>query len=874
MANDFDGAQWIARAVPAAQRTARQLNRTRTDWAEPGHSLGQAIHVEGPVVAVSITVVSPPDAADPYTVDVKYSISLETPGGGVMARDLAEGPQLTWDRMGRMLEVDPPAPPGDYVVVLRSERETIGWSTADTVDPRTDDGISPLQITGTAFADGERVSGVRVLGVETLPAPNPLFRRVFELDAAPTSAAISATVLGTGVIRINGHRVGNEALEPAVTDYNRTVEYRTWDVTHLLKAGTNEIIIAAGRERYSVRGGDVWGWNYAPWHREPVALVRLDATGPGETSTVIVTDASWVTAPGPVVAERLFRGEDWVITATDPRWEPVTVASPPTGVLRHAMAPPVRPLPPVPPVVVENLNDRTVVHDFGTAMVGRIRCRITGSAGAEVRVRSGEQRDADGSVICINTLVAGEAQLDTLLLETDVTDMLWEPQFGYRGFWWVQVETSGDVVVEEVRAIPLYADVATVGELRSNEPVIEWINAATGRTFRNNLHGIPTDTPVYEKNGWTADAHLATEGVLHHFDLQDAFGKWVEDHIDAQAPDGAVPWIIPTPDWGRASDPTWSSSAVLIPWYLYQEYGNRAALERAAPMIRRFADDVDRKLEGGLWRHRTWGDWLSPGNMVGPEGMAPIGTIMAVTVLQHTAAVLRELGEPGAETYDGAAERTATAYHDAYFDPELGVYAVPGVPYRQVLNILPLAFSVVPEQQVGSVRAGLIRDLEDRTDGHLDCGAVGVRHLLGVLSAAGRDDLAVTVLTQRTRPGWGAWFEEGQSTLFESWDVDARSRNHYFLGSVSAWIQQRVGAMRTTEPGWKSFEVAPVDDPRVTSGSIWHRTPLGEARTAWERGPGGWRFEMTVPAGSIATIRVPSGTRELAPGSHLVHIPA
>ena len=107
--------------------------------------------------------------------------------------------------------------------------------------------------------------------------------------------------------------------------------------------------------------------------------------------------------------------------------------------------------------------------------------------------------------------------------------------------------------------------------------MIEWINTATGRTFRNNLHGIPTDTPIYEKNGWTADAHLATEGLLHHFDLRTAFGKWIDDHIDAQAPDGSVPQIIPTPGWGRASDPTWSSSAVLIPWYLYREYGDLPA---------------------------------------------------------------------------------------------------------------------------------------------------------------------------------------------------------------------------------------------------------------------------------------------------------
>ena len=332
--------------------------------------------------------------------------------------------------------------------------------------------------------------------------------------------------------------------------------------------------------------------------------------------------------------------------------------------------------------------------------------------------------------------------------------------------------------------------------------------------------------------------------------------------------------LAPDPPWTvhRSSAAAWSSSAVLIPWYLYREYGDRGILERAEPMIRKFADNIASSLGSGLWEGRSWGDWLPPGHRLAPEGMAPVGTIMAVTIFHHTAAVLRELGHPDAAKYAHAAERTAARYHEAYFDEATSVYSVPGVGYRQVLNILPLAFGVVPSGQIASVRDGLVRDIEERTDGHLDCGAVGTRHLLPVLSDAGRDDLAITVLTRRTRPGWGAWFENGESTLLESWDEDARSRNHYFLGSVSAWIQQRIGGMRVLEPGWSRFEIAPVDDPRITRASIRHRTPLGEATVAWERGAGGWRFEVRVPAGATARITVPGDERELSQGEHIVRI--
>lgn len=867
----FGDARWIARGTPLETRIVRQIVGGRTDWAEPGHPLGQAFIARGPVTAVNVTLTGPREG-DPFEVAVDMTLRLTDASGSVVAERTFTGPQLVWDFFGPMLDVSPPAPPGEYVLWLDSREGAIGWDTAEVADDAIDDGISPLPVEGPAYAGTEAVPGVRTIGIDTVPAPNPVFRRTLVLDAPATTATLAASVLGTGVVRVNGVRVGEGMLEPAVTDYDRTVLFRTHDVAHLLRAGENEITIEAGRERYAARGGDVWGWHLAPWSREPVALLRLAVSHPDGSTTVVGTDAQWSAEEGPVV-ERLFRGEDWTLGAR-PVGAPALEVSAPRGELTAADVPPVRAGAPLPPIVVEPQPDGSIVYDFGSVMVGRIRADVRGRPGAVVTVRAGEQRAADGAVVCDNFLVAGETQLDTLTFapggEAQVT---WEPQFGYRGFRWLQVGTADGAEVADVRAVPLYSDLEVVGELTASDPVLEWIDTATARTFRNNLHGIPTDTPIYEKNGWTADAHLATEGLLHHFDLRQAFGKWMRDHADAQASDGSMPQIIPTPGWGRASDPTWSSSAVFIPWYLYREYGDPAILRSAAPMIRRFADQVLRVSRGGVWPGRTWGDWLAPDQMVGPEGMSPVGTAMTVALLRRTADVLGVLGEADAAVYARAADGVAAAYHETWFDPATGGYRVPGVAYRQVLDILPLAFGITPPGLVAGVRARLVEDIENRTDGHLDTGAVGVRHLLPVLEDAGRDDLAITVLTRRTRPGWGAWYAAGESTLLESWDVDARSRNHYFLGSVSAWIQQRVGGMRLTEPGWSRFRIKPVDDDRLTSARIAHRTPLGDASVAWERGPGGWRFDVSVPDGAVADLRVPGSERVLESGVHRLLLP-
>ena len=870
ISHPFRNAAWIARPVPAAQRTIRHMVRDRIDEAAPGESLSQSFRADGPVTAVSLDVAAPQDVADPFVADVKFTIELRSEGR-LIAEKVVEGPQLLWERFGQLLELDQPAAPGQYTVSLTSERGTIGWFVGEELSTNGDDGVSPLPVIGEARWNGAPVPGVRLIGIETIPAPNPWFRQNLFIDGPVREATLAAVVLGCGVVRVNGRRVGEEALEPAVTDYDRTVLYRTWDVAHLLRAGENEVLVEAGRERFAARGGDIWGWHLAPWHREPMALVCIDVTYDDGRKSSLVSDDRWVTAAGPVERELLFGGEDWVVPAQDPSWEPVTKVEPPSGVLRPAKHAPIVAGAPMPPITSVLVGSGTV-HDFGVVMTGRIRCRVTGKAGGSVTVRSGEQLDASGCVICENTLAIGEAQRDTLRLERDVEGFDWEPQFSYRGYRWMQVDTAGDVRVEQVRSIPLYTPVESLGALQVSDPLVEWIDSALATTFRNNLHGIPTDTPIYEKNGWTADAHLATEGLLHHFDLRGPFGKWMDDHVDSQSPNGSIPQIVPTPGWGRASDPAWSASAVLIPWYLYREYGDVEILSRYVPMITRFAEHLITRSGGALWPDRSWSDWLPPGYSVGPEGMAPVGTAMTVTVLQHTARILRALGRGDADQYDSEATRLAGVYHAAYFDASRRYYRVEGVGYRQVLNILPLSFDIVPTEYVSDVRRSLIDDIEGRTGGHLDCGAIGVRHLLPVLTDAGRDDLAVSVLTRRTRPGWGAWFEAGERTMMENWDADARSRNHYFLGSVASWIQQRVGGLRLTEPGWTGIEVSPVRDDRITGARISHDTPLGRAAVDWRRGPGGWDLRVHVPKGAKATVVLPGVRQELEEGEHQLRV--
>src|SRR5699024_4571401 len=86
-------------------------------------------------------------------------------------------------------------------------------------------------------------------------SPAPLLRRVFRLQGEPhriARARLYRATLGYGEVWLDGTRLGDpegvRVLDPAPTDYDRTVLYTTDDVTAGLRAGGDHVLsIALGR---------------------------------------------------------------------------------------------------------------------------------------------------------------------------------------------------------------------------------------------------------------------------------------------------------------------------------------------------------------------------------------------------------------------------------------------------------------------------------------------------------------------------------------------------------------------------------------------------------------------------------------------------
>jgi len=244
-----------------------------------------------------------------------------------------------------------------------------------------------------------------------------------------------------------------------------------------------------------------------------------------------------------------------------------------------------------------------------------------------------------------------------------------------------------------------------------------------------------------------------------------------------------------------------------------------------------------------------------------PEGPKIAGTTFTYHAAQKMSAIARVLGRGGdADRYAEFAADVAEAFNRAFLDKDTATYRTDiEAGYRQASNVLPLAFGLVPADFVEPVVANLVHDVRDVHSGHLNTGALATKYLLPVLSAHGQAELALTVALQETHPSWGFWRAQGAQTLWEAWDADARSHDHFFLGTATQWLHQHLAGLRPAAAGWSEIEVRPVclTDPRVTRASARYTSIRGDVAVAWQRGPEEVELSLTVPVGARAHVHLP-----------------
>ncbi len=707
-----------------------------------------------------------------------------------------------------------------------------------------------------------------------------LYYRAF-VDLKKPVKRVRAYVAGLGLYEfyVNGRKANDHVLEPAQTHYGKRVLYTTIDMTPLLRPGRNGVGAIVGH-----------GWFGVPRLRAQLHFEYEDGTQQicAMRRDGIDNWGDWTVGPSPITSDSIFDGETydarlerpgWCVpgegdSAFDPRqyWLAVPVDGPAGRMVAQAM-PPIRVVAHVDPLSVKEIRPGVFVFDMGQNMVGWVHLRVKGERGTAVVIRFSENLGDDGDIDQGNLRSA--KCTDTYILKGEGVEE-WEPRFTYHGFRYVQMTGfPGTPGLDAIRGCVVHSDVMQRGHFECSNDMINRLQRAVEWTESGNLHGIPTDCPQRdERMGWLNDMTVRAEEAHYNFDVNLLHAKWIADIHDEQDPqNGAIPDTAPYRFGSRPADPV-TMCYLIVPWLLYQHYGNPAVIAEHYEGLKAWVDYLRTRTKDDIVQFSYYGDWSPPiaESVHNADGPTPVsahtpGTLMSTGYYYWGSKLIAQMAgllgkREDAAAYHTQAERVAAAFNATFWDEQKQVYGSG----NQACCAFPLYIGIVPPGRVQRVVQTLARDVEAHDD-HLTTGNLCSKYVPEMLSAYGRHDLAWKIATQTSYPSWGFMLANGATTIWERWenskDTSMHSKNHPMMATFSAWFYRYLAGIRLTPEavGFDQFLVQPNLCDGLTSASASVETVRGRVESAWQRQGEHVTLHVRVPVNCSARIGIPKPTR-------------
>ncbi|WP_372650448.1 family 78 glycoside hydrolase catalytic domain [Draconibacterium sp.] len=717
---------------------------------------------------------------------------------------------------------------------------------------------------------------------EQLPPPAPIFRKEFKATKQVKKAVAYVTGLGYFELYLNGEKVGDDVLVPNQTNYGKRpaltqqyiplddnfreykVMYLAYDISDQLVSSANAFGAILGNGFYNP--AKHWALGYG----SPRLLLQVHVTYNDGTEDVIVSDESWKVAKSPILMDMVYYGEHydarleqngWCSPGfNDSAWESAVLRKAPEGKLTAHTAHPDKVYEMLQPIRIEKMYNGNYKVDFGVEISGWVRLKnVEGSEGHKVEIKY------------LSNTFSG----DNSYIFKGVGKENYAARFNWFVFREVEiVNWPGVLEPENICAEAINTYIEESARFETSNPLFNEVNKIWKRSQTDNMHGgIASDCPHRERSPYTGDGQVACVTVMHNFDAQNFYYKWIQDIIGAQnvetgyVPNGA-PWQP-----GCGGGVAWGAAVNIMPWEFYVHYGAVDILEEAyEPMkeyVRYMQTWVDAEgimnsqrvgLDGNVLKWFNLGEWVTAGEL---PADSLVHTFYFWRCADITAKAAEALGKrKEAKKYTKLAEATKKAFHQRFYDVERGTYGNSGA------NIFALKMGV-PEAEYERVIKALKENIK-KNKGHLDTGIFGTQFFFEVLTENGMHDLAYEAMNKKEEPGYGRWLVLGATTSWEHWDTGG-SHNHPMFGGGLVWLYRQLAGMQADEkdPGYRHiiFHPQPVDE--MEFAKYYNKTPYGKAGIKWEQKEGKLNVDITVPVGCTATMILP-GEDFLADGKKLV----
>lgn len=724
---------------------------------------------------------------------------------------------------------------------------------------------------------GKWKDGGPVFDKPVAPYKLPQLRREFTATKPVRRAMAYICGLGQFEMFLNGEKVGDHFLDPAWTKFDKEAQYVAFDITGELRDGKNAVGVMLGNGYYHTPHGRYLKLLFS--YGAPKMICKLQIEYADGTAQTVVSDDKWRASESPVTFSSIYGGEDYDASAVQPGWaEPgfddrkwkKAVLTQGAGVkLIPQISEPLKVMERIPTVRRFRAANGNWVYDLGQNASGIVQLTVRAVTPQSIKLIPGELINDDSTV---NQRASGAPFYHVYTARGDGSSETWHPQFTYYGFRYVEVEGAVPAGESNPGALPEVIDItglhtrnsaAQVGTFACSDPLFNKIHTLIDWAVRSNMASVLTDCPHREKLGWLEVTHLMGGSIQYRYDISRLYAKQVNDMRTAQHANGMVPTIAPqyvtfSPDF--IDTPEWGSAFVIIPWNLYEWYGDLAPLRDNYERMKRYVDYLGSRADNHIVAYGL-GDWYD----IGPDrpGYAQLTSngvtataiyYQDVKILERAARLLSK--EADVRKYAALASDIKRAFNEKFFDKKTLKYDRDS----QTANSIALHMDLVEPQYKAVVRQNLIDDIRRRGNA-LTAGDVGYRYVLRALEENDASEVIYDMNSRYDVPGYGYQLAHGATCLTESWQAYREvSNNHCMLGHLMEWLYSGLGGIRQSpgSAGYKEIVIRPQVVGDIHSAAVSFRSPYGLIRSEWSDSPQQYRQRVEIPANTTALVYLPA----------------
>lgn len=693
----------------------------------------------------------------------------------------------------------------------------------------------------------------------------PMFRKKFCVDNVE-NAKLYVCGLGYGYYYINGNKVSSDLFTAPVSDYNKTLWYNKYDVSHLLKKGENVIAVICGNGWLNEAFSTDWKYNEVPWRDLQKFILKLEISG----EIIVKSDDTWKCCPDSAIWFNALRsGEYFDANKYDPEWtflefddmnwgNAIIDKTPPKGTFKECLCEPIREFEIFETKNVIKTGENRYVFDIGQNISGYIRLTVTGKQGDLLTIRYAEQLNEDGTR-CLNNMdkyyKESEFQTDKFICSGET--VTWSPMFVYHGFRYIEIDGLNSPYDVKVCGVFVHQDVEKRTEFECSNEFLNKLFKAGEYSVYSNLFYSVTDCPTREKLGWTNDAFASCEQLLTDFKIEKLLEKWFVDICDAMKDDGSLPGIVPTSGWGYewGNGPVSDGVIFEIPYKIYMHTGNDNLLKTALLYYDRYFKYLETRTDEEGAVNFGLNDWARPKAPDADKVVVPVQFINSALIVYFCkiATLAAKLSNKDSSMYISKGEWHKNYLLNNYIDND-GYCKID----KQTAVALLIDFDIYND--IEPLKLQLKRLVETNKFNH-NCGMVGLRRLLSALNKCQLQEYAYKVVTASGYPSFSDWFENGATTLWESWDgpdiAYSNSKNHHMYSDFMSWIVKTILGVNIIENTIKftDVDVSPYYFENLTYAKGWCETVSGKISVSWKKVGTGVELEIEIPDGINAFYR-------------------